>query len=175
MQRRVLSAGEAAQLRDQLAADNMAPGFIHLWLWRRGWLMPPPVFLCFKFDVHMPTVIGYSLFYALYEPVYRPAMLIIAAGLALSWLANAPEVYQRFGAERLMAINVTIIGLMVLAWSIWVWPLHWQILGLVLAILKMVALFGPVLLISGFIDGRKERRLPRWPDYVEAALVTEVF
>lgn len=178
MQRRVLSAAEAERLREELVAEGMAPSFIHVLLWRRGWLLPPPLFLCFKFSVHMSTTVGYCLLYAFGETVYRPAFIILAAGLGLIWLVNAPEVHQRFGAERLLAINAAVIGLIVLAWSIWGWPQHWPMLGLLLAILKMAAFFGVVLLVSGFISGRKDRqehRLPRWPDYVEAALVTEVF
>jgi hypothetical protein len=175
---RLLSPEEVSLLAQKLADDGMSVSGLHLWAWRRGWLLPPLLFFCFKFGVNMPSVISACLMMAFIVERFRSTHLIMAACLAVIWVVNTPEARQRFGAARMQLVNAAIIGLSVIAWQIWVPRQDAPVSLVIVDLLETIAIVGALMVVSGFISGRTDamaRRLPRWIDYLEAALVTSHF
>jgi hypothetical protein len=176
--RRLLTAHEVDLLSQKLVDDGMSAGALHRWAWRRGWLLPPPLFFWFKFGVDMSGVVMACLMMALSEARFRGTYVTMAACLAAIWVVNTPEARQRFGGATMLVVNAGIIGLGVIAWQIWVPKQDWPAVTVFFGLLKIAAIVFGYMVISGFISGRvdaRTRRLPRWVDYVEAALVTSHF
>lgn len=228
MTRRPLSDPEIALLRRQLAEDGIDPAPLQERLWRKGWLLPPPLYAWMRFGPDVPTAIAMSFLALILAGDFALDGLAGLITVAALWVFNSPEVLLTMTPHRRHIINGMIIAAFVGA-LIFIRQSHpAPALAVFLAWLKMAVFFAGAVLLSGFRiarnqrwfqllagigiligiwkrdliaiviasllfadsrgerrkqprkarqqdKAREKRRLPRWPDYVEQALVTEAF
>lgn len=216
MMRRPLSDAEIALLCRELALDGIEPAPFQARLWRKGWLLPPPLYAWMRFAPDMPAVISGCFMGAFLFKGFEFDGLVAMVGVAVLWAFNGPEAMTSLAPHRRHLINAIIL-MPVIGALIYVRSTHpMPAVSVFFAWLQMAVFFAAAVLVSGLRFNRRAKvpillmaglgllgiwqqkytflviaalcfvnrdaardkaakQLPRWPDYVEQALVTEAF
>ncbi|HEX9449267.1 MAG TPA: hypothetical protein VF920_14860, partial [Dongiaceae bacterium] len=166
-----------ARLLAALSRDGVDPGYLRPFLWRRGRLASPPLFLKISTDglVNVTLMLIWFFFFGLQRGLWLAGLLF---GLAVCWELLVK--LRRSGHAVLTSRSlVALVILVPLSVALVIYrPLDWPPVAEMVGGLGQM---GSVLLLCLVVNLVKHwrqyrrRRLPRWADYVDAALLAEVF
>jgi hypothetical protein len=161
-----------------LRADGIATGWLRPWLWRQGWMVPPPRFLPVFLQMVGPTVIGAAIYTLLILSGWRPILIAFVLAMWLTWLLS-PLKTQRWLPPILQRLCLVAAWLIVgVIWFTWLRPQHWPERDQIIAGLWSMAMTCGILYVidvAPALRARKAAGQPRWSVYLEAALVERVF
>ncbi len=176
--RRALTEAEIGRLLTQLKADEVSPGWLWPLFWRRGWIVPPPLFLPpLVFGVlsagHWSGCAG-----ILVLSVTVPALwgVLTAIGLVIALYSN--PLRDLLHPLIRFALAAGVVALTGNAWFRWLQPITWpgwHILGLLLPVLMLVMWWTFRFTFTINVQRRDAMQLPPWRDYVTNALALEAF
>lgn len=156
-----------------LKRDKLEIGWFRPWFWRRGWMVPPSFYLPVPIDewIFLGGVFG-----VLFGLGFRYLVEIIAFYLA--WLLLPACWRSRRDVRPLGWLIILALVLLLAATVFSCWPESWPNLNEI-----MTAIDKHAYVASGYLvwvtlkhwDNYCDRKVRRWADYVEQALVRETF
>jgi hypothetical protein len=169
-----LTTSEIEKLRAALKRDNIDAGWLRSWLWRRGWRLPPPLFMAVSTDGAVGAAVFTLAFGALgFGRFFWMISFLLAC---LGGLITLRLLYKRRWASwRFALISILAIGFAA-AVGIWAWSQLWQGPAEYSTELKQngwLCLFYFGLTMFRHWNSHAERNLPRWRDYVAMTLAAD--
>jgi len=172
--RRRLNDAEITQLRAALTRDKLEIGWLRPWLWRRGWMLPAPLFWPVATDTALRWLLilgalftfGLSMSYALFV-AYLLAQSVWVLLNNIWKLKEARKIILRITVAAACIAGIHSLGP-------WVYPSlevittrfhNYGPLGVLLFLQRMFMHW----------NAHAERNLPSWHDYIDIVLATEAF
>lgn len=174
---RSLTDAEIVRLLVALSRDGIDAGYLRPFLWRRRRMVPPPLFLPLSSDglVNVVLVLLGALLFGFPHALWLGGVLL-CIGLVIALVVDMRQAGDRLGGWRIMLCLVVICPLAALL--VIYRPVGWPGEETMSDRLSLIVSLLVICLVANLIKHwrqRRRRRLPRWADYVEAALVAETF
>jgi cation transport ATPase len=179
---RALSEAEIARLQARLKADAITPGWLRARLWRRGWMLPPPLFLPIHIELTLTALLFGSIWLGSdYTHALALYILVLMIVSLLPFVRAIWRSWRRRDAWKRRLWQLALVGLIVaigigsiaIAWP-QAWPSPTQFIANLRANLIWLIIF-PCAAYPYHASTRVAKALPSWRDYVARGLAIEAF